>query len=75
MVKASLWIRVYDLSLSTRNEYIGQLIGNSLGQCEKVDLDTSEMEWGEFMYVRVNLDITCPLLCWKKLNIGLLETV
>lgn len=75
MVDASFWIRVYDLTLVARNEYIGWLIGNLLGKFEEIDLDNSEVEWREFMCVKVKLDITWPLLGRKKLNIELPKIV
>lgn len=46
MVKASLWMRDYDLSLMARNEYIGEIVGASLGSVEEVDLEHVEVEWG-----------------------------
>lgn len=69
MVEALFWIRVYNLPLSAWNEYIGRLIGNSLGKFKEIDLDNGEVEWREFMRVRVNLAITRPLLRHKKLSI------
>lgn len=44
MVKASFWIRVYNLPLMARNEYIGGLIENAMGDMEEIDLDHSEFE-------------------------------
>lgn len=58
-----------------RNEYIKNLIRNALGKAKEVNVVPDEVEWGEFMQIRVNLDVTKPLLRKKKLNIGLLELV
>lgn len=58
MVDASFWIMVYDLTLVAQNEYTDWLIGNLLGKFEEIDLDNSEVEWREFMCVKVKLDIT-----------------
>lgn len=44
MEDASLWIRIFDLPLLARNEYIGHLIGNALGRFEEVDLNNGEVE-------------------------------
>lgn len=58
-----------------RNEYIGRITGNSLGRVEEVDLEIGEIEWGEYMLIRVNIDISKILLRCKKLNIGLSKPV
>lgn len=34
----------------------------SLDSIEEVDFDYDEFEWGEFMRIKVNLNITKPLL-------------
>lgn len=68
MVEATFWIRVFDLPLTTRNECTDRLIGNSLGKFKEIDLDNGEVEWVEFMHLRITLDITRPLLRRKKLN-------
>lgn len=51
------------------NTYIGREIGNSIGHTEEVDLEDEEIKWGEYMRVRVKLDISKPLLKKKKLAI------
>lgn len=51
---------MYDLPMIARNEYMGREIRNSLGQIEDVDLDKGEIEWGEYMRVRIKLDISKP---------------
>lgn len=56
------WIRVHDLPLMAQNEYVSKLIGGALGQLEEIDLVYGEFEWGEFMRLRVSIDITRPLL-------------
>lgn len=52
------------------NEYIGVLIGNSIGRLEQVDVETGEVVWGEYMRIRVSLDITKPLMWKNKFTIG-----
>lgn len=53
-----------------RNEKVGHLIESTVGVVEEVDLLVGEIAWGEFMRVRVCLDVTKPLLRGKKLRIG-----
>lgn len=53
-----------------RNEYIGKLIGTSLGKVEEVEVDNDEVIWGKFMRIRVKMDISEPLVRGKKLKVG-----
>lgn len=64
------WVRLHDLSLIARNEYISNLIGSSISWVEEVDIDQGEMDLGEFMRVRVAIDVGKPLLRGKKMNMG-----
>lgn len=59
----------------TRNECIGELIGGDPEKYEEVDLVEGEMGWGEFMQIKVIINITKPLLRGNKLNIGLTKHV
>lgn len=70
LTEALFWIRMHDLPLSARNEYVGKLIGSKVGQVEEVELEEGEMAWGEFMRVRIKIDVTKPLLRGKMLNLG-----
>lgn len=56
-----------------KNTYVGQLIRYSLGKFEDVDLKQGNIEWGEYMHVRVTVDITKPIARRKKLTIDNLE--
>lgn len=70
MKDAIFWVQIHDLPLMARNEYIGREVSMALGSVEELDLDYGEVEWGEFMHIRVTIDITKPLLWCKKLNLG-----
>lgn len=52
------------------SKQIGRKIGESLGTVLEVDLPDDECEWGEFMRVRVCLDVSKPLLRGKQLSLG-----
>lgn len=65
----ALWVRIYDLLLMVRNIYIGELIVNTLGCFEEVDLEPDKYDWDEYMRVRIMLDIMKPLLRKKKFMI------
>ncbi|XP_042958084.1 uncharacterized protein At4g02000-like [Carya illinoinensis] len=67
LVHAPFWVRLHDLLLMARNEYIRRLVGGVLGEVLEVDLDKGEMEWGEYMRVRVLINISKPLLRQKRM--------
>lgn len=54
---------------------MGALIRNSICVVEEIDLDKVEIEWGEYMRIRVKINITKPIPRKKKLNLGFLEPV
>lgn len=68
-------IKVHNLILMARNEHVKSKVGVALGRVEEVDVAFKEVEWGEYMRVRVELNKTKPLICWKKFNIGLSKPV
>lgn len=72
--EAMFWIRIYNLPFMARNIYIDQLIGNSLGLTEKIDLKEGNVGWGEYMRTRVRLYITKSLVRRKWLTIDGLDT-
>lgn len=49
------------------NTYIGKVVGDSIGQTKEVDMVEGEIEWREYMWVRVKLKTTKPLIRKKQL--------
>ncbi|XP_040998212.1 uncharacterized protein LOC121244266 [Juglans microcarpa x Juglans regia] len=70
LTSASFWVRLHDLPLMARNEYVGRLLGEKIGVFEKVDVDEGAIAWGEFQRVCVNLQISKPLLRGSMFSIG-----
>ncbi|KAF5463103.1 hypothetical protein F2P56_019045 [Juglans regia] len=58
-----------------RNVFVGKKLGERLGSVEEVDLEKGEVEWGEYLRVRVTFNVTKPLLRGAKLSIGGGESV
>lgn len=75
LTEAPFWIWIHDLPFMGRNTYMGKEIGNLLGQTLEVDLDEGEVEWEEFLRLRVTLDISRPLIQKKQINIEDLEPI
>jgi hypothetical protein len=59
--KAAFWVRMLNLPLACMTKEIGIKIGSSVGEVEEVDVLEEGVEWGEFLRVRVVLDLTKPL--------------
>ncbi|XP_042973000.1 uncharacterized protein LOC122304802 [Carya illinoinensis] len=70
MTIADFCVRIHDLPLIACNEYVGKLIGDTLVKVIEVDVDYDDLAWGEYMRVRLALDITKPLLRRKKISLG-----
>lgn len=69
ITEASFWIRLYDLPLHALNENMGRLIGDSFRSVEEIDVKKGEVSWGEFLIIKVHLNITKPLMRGKYINL------
>ena len=49
-------------------EQDGKRIGNKIGVTEECDIRLDGIGWGEFLRVRVNVDISKPLCRAKKIS-------
>ena len=68
--KAAFWIRMSNLPLTCMSLIVGQQIGSSMGHVEEVDVDDSGMGWGEYLRVKINLDLRKPLMKGRMLKIN-----
>jgi hypothetical protein len=67
--KVPFWVRMYDMPLACMSREMGQRIGASMGVVEEVDVDEAGVGWGEFLRVRIVLDVTKPLLRGRFLKL------
>ena len=58
-----------DLPLACMSREIGRKIGASVGVVEVVDTDAGGMGWGEFLRVKILMDLAKPLQRGRKINI------
>lgn len=64
------WVTIHDFPLRARNELVGDRIGKKIGCVVNVDLDKGELAWGEFLHIRVTLDVLKPSLKGTKFFMG-----
>lgn len=67
--KAAFWVRMYNLPLACMSKAMGTRIGASVGQVEEVDVDEEGVGWGEYLRVRIVLDLSKPLSRGRRLKL------
>ncbi|GLT72136.1 hypothetical protein SLA2020_440930 [Shorea laevis] len=67
--KASFWVRMYNLPLACISKEIGFSIGASMGLVEEVDTAENGVGWGEYLRVKIKLDLSKPLLRGRMLKL------
>jgi hypothetical protein len=67
--KVPFWVRMYDLPLACMSKAMGLRIGATVGEVLEVDVDEEGVGWGEFLRVRIVLDLTKPLSRGRRLKL------
>jgi hypothetical protein len=67
--KATFWVRMLDLPLAWMSSEIGKKIDAFVGTVEVVDMNSKRIRWGEFLRVKIQVDITKLLPQGRKINI------
>jgi hypothetical protein len=62
--------QAHDMPLICMNKEVGTKMGNSLGELMEVDVVGDGMEWGSYLRLRVNIDLTKPLDRGRALNLA-----
>ncbi|KAM0889077.1 hypothetical protein ACQ4PT_027916 [Festuca glaucescens] len=57
-----LWVRIYGLPFSLMNSERGGALAGMIGKVEKVEVDERGRAWGDYLRVRINVDITEPFM-------------
>ncbi|XP_073353636.1 uncharacterized protein [Aegilops tauschii subsp. strangulata] len=60
--KIPIWVRLHGIPMGSMYRESGEAIGKEIGEVLDVDVDECGMAAGEFMRVKVRLDITKPLM-------------
>jgi hypothetical protein len=66
---SAFWIRVFNLPIKSMIQEVAEDIGNEVGRFIEADVHENGLGWGRFLRVRVEIDITQPLLRGKILEI------
>ncbi|XP_041009439.1 uncharacterized protein LOC121253498 [Juglans microcarpa x Juglans regia] len=57
----SMSVQLHNLPLARMNRDTGERIGRSIGRVLEVDVDEKESGWGQFLRVKVEIDLKKPL--------------
>jgi hypothetical protein len=66
---ASFWVRMYNLPLACMGKTSVQKIGASVGVVEDVDVDDDDPGWGEYVRVKIKVDLKKPLARGRMLHL------
>lgn len=64
-----MWLQLHDLPFGCMNVDGREQFGVSLGRVKEVDVDTSGNGWGQAPRVKVEIDITKPLMRGRMPNL------
>ena len=67
------WIRVFNIRIKSMNMTIGKHIAKGIGTPLLIDAPKSGLAWGPFLRMRVDIDITKPLMRGKMVHIEDME--
>lgn len=67
--KASLWLHLLQLPLMGMNRIVGERVGSSLGEVEKVKVEEDDISWEKKLRVRVKLELKKPLARGMKITL------
>lgn len=56
------WVQIHNLLMGKMNVDSGRLIGDEIGEALVVDVEEDGIAFGQFLRVRVHIDITKPLM-------------
>ena len=65
----AVWARIYDLPLTFMNKSIGKKLADRIGEVVKVEVDEDGWGWGNFLRVRLKIDLEKPLTRVLKVDI------
>ncbi|KAE8789671.1 hypothetical protein D1007_36100 [Hordeum vulgare] len=64
-----IWVRVYGIPMGKMNSDVRDLVGKQIGEVLDMDMDDNGNAMGEFMRIKVRIDITAPIMRSTTLEI------
>ncbi|KAI4971662.1 hypothetical protein ZWY2020_002576 [Hordeum vulgare] len=64
-----IWVRVYGIAMGMMNSEVEGLVGEKIGEVLDIDMDANGNAMGEFMRIKVQMDITIPIMRLTTLEI------
>ncbi|KAE8772758.1 hypothetical protein D1007_55169 [Hordeum vulgare] len=58
----SMWVRILNLPFGLMNDDRGKALASTLGKVERMDVDDKGRAWGDYMRVRIFVDVNQPLM-------------
>lgn len=71
--RSPFWIRVFNIPIKSMNTTVGNHIVKEVGTPLLIDASKSGLAWGPFLRMRVDIDITRPLMRGKMVHIEDME--
>ncbi|XP_059458415.1 uncharacterized protein LOC132188014 [Corylus avellana] len=65
----AFWVRMYNLPLACMSRVVGQKLGATVGEVVEVDTNDDGMGWGEFLRVRIKVNVSKPLAKGRTLKV------
>jgi hypothetical protein len=59
--KATFWVGMYHIPLACMRKEVGMQVGATVGVVEDVDVLDDGVGWGEYLRVKIHIDISKPL--------------
>jgi hypothetical protein len=67
--RASFWVRMFELPLGCMGREVGRKIGSTVGIVEEVDTEVDGVGWGEYLRVKISIDLAKPLSRGRKMKL------
>jgi hypothetical protein len=67
--KAAFWVRMFNLPLACMGRDLGIQLGGTVGEVEEVDTNEEGVAWGEFLRVRIRINLTKPIARGRVINV------
>ncbi|XP_042962426.1 uncharacterized protein LOC122296689 [Carya illinoinensis] len=64
------WVQAHNLPFVGMNRQLGERIGEAIGKVHTVEVDDQGHGWGSFLRIKVDVDVTKPLVHGRMVNLG-----